>query len=214
MNFQALYLEVETIRFSSAQQTQVQRWLNHRYAELWDSEEWIFKYAKANVTATSGSDQITNLPSDFGLPIGLWRDDGYPLIWMPPRDFYNLYLTLDGLKDTGDPQHFTMIDQTITVGPISNATTSSYTLAYERDWVPLVNDGDYPLIPAAYHYLLVTGALSEGLRLFNDFTWEFQEQAWVNGIQAMKERWLIDQRGQVNTWGRDEIEALPTAWGV
>ena len=75
-------------------------------------------------------------------------------------------------------------------------------------------DTDIPLIPAAHHYLLVSGAMSEGLRLYNDFTWEFQEQAFLAGIQEMRREWLADQRGEAGVWGKDHVEVMPTFfWG-
>lgn len=208
-----LITEVQAIRFNgtSPSSTQIQRWLNDRYAALWNADEWIFKYAKASVSVTDGSASVSSLPTDFGIPIGMWRADGYPLLYRPPRDFFNLYA---GATDTGSPQFFTALNQAITVGPISNETSSTYTLVYQKRLTALVATTDTPAIPAEHHYLLVTGALSMGLRLFNDFTWEFQEQAWQQGIQEMRREWLVDQRGEVEVWGRDQIESLPTAWGV
>lgn len=212
MTFSQLVAEVETLRFNSAQSTSIQRWINDRYAALWNADEWIFKYAQvANLTTTAGSNALGNIPSDFGMALGLWRDDGYPILYAPPRDFFN---TWQASTQQGSPQQFTVIDQTITLGPIADGSLNTYSMVYEKRLTPLVADGDIPAIPSQHHYLLVTGALSMGLRLYNDFTWEFQEQAWQSGIQEMRREWLNDQRGEVPQWGRDQVEALPTAWGV
>lgn len=215
MTFADLYNEVINLRFSGADSTrttQTQRWVNHALARIWNADEWIFKYGTASVAVTSGSSTVSSIPADFGMAIGLWRADGYPVLYRPIRDFEDLYLSLT--SDTGAPQHFMVVDQAITVGPISNETSSTYTLAYEKRLTNLSADSDTPALPAQHHYLIVTGALSEGLRLMNDFTWEFQEQAFLQGIQDMRKEWLVDQRGEVTNWGRDQIEALPTAWGT
>lgn len=211
MSFSDICEEVRSIRFSSNESTSIQRWVNDRYAALWNADEWIFKYGKSNVTATTGSSAITDLPSDFGIAIGLWRADGMPLRWMAPRAFENLY---QGATDTGAPSFFTIIDQTIIVGPTSNETSSDYLLLYEKRMTPLVNDGDIPAIPSQHHYLLVIGAMALGLAMYNDFTFQFMDSRWQQGIAEMRQEWLADQRGEVAQWGRDDVEALPTFWGV
>ena len=212
MSFSDLVTEVENLRFNSAQSTQIQRWINDRYAALWNADEWTFKYGQATgLTTTANSTVLGNLPSDFGMSLGIWRDDGYPVLYVPPRDFFN---TWAASTQTGSPQQFTVINQAITLGPAAMDSLNTYSMVYEKRLTPLVNDADLPAIPSQHHYLLVTGALSMGLRLYNDFTWEFQEQAWQTGIQEMRQEWLNDQRGENTVWGRDEVEALPTAWGV
>lgn len=211
MSFSDLVTEVETIRFSAAQSTQIQRWINDRYAALWNSEEWIFKYATDAVTVTTGSSAVSGLASDVGIPIGFWRADGYPLHYLPPRDFFNIYA---GATDTGAPAYYTMLNQAITVGPISNETSATYTLAYQKRLTALVADSDTPAIPAEHHYLLVYGALYTGLALYNDFTFQFSKELWDQGIAEMKREWLVDQRGEATVWGRDQVESLPTFQGV
>jgi hypothetical protein len=211
MTFAEICSEVQSLRFNSSQSSSIQRWVNDRYAALWNADEWIFKYAKANVTVTAGSNTVTALPADFGIALGMWRADGQPLSWMPPKDFENFY---QGSSDTGGPGFFTIINQTVLVGPTSNETSSTYLLLYEKRMTPLVADGDIPAIPAQHHYLLVTGALALGLALFNDFTFQFLETVWQQGIAEMRQEWLADQRGQVGQWGRDNVESLPSYWGV
>lgn len=212
MSFSDIVTEVERIRFSAAQSTSIQRWVNDAYASLWNTDEWIFKYGRvSNLTVTAGSTTLSGLPTDFGICLGLWRDDGLPLSYRAPRDFFNIYA---GSTTAGSPQFFTIVNQAITVEPIPDTSVSTYSMVYEKRLTPLVADGDIPAIPSMHHYLLVTGAMRIGLRLYNDFTWAFQEQAWQQGIQEMRREWLNDQRGEVTQWGRDDVEALPTAWGA
>lgn len=211
MTFAQICSEVQSIRFDAGQSDSIKRWVNQRYAALWGAEEWTFKYAKANVTATTGTNTITNLPTDFGIATGLWRADGFPLRYMPPKAYENLY---QGATDTGAPEFYTVINGSIYLGPTSNETSSSYLVLYEKRLTALVNDSDTPAIPAERHYLLVIGALALGLALYNDFTYQFIEQEWQQGIAEMKQEWLVDQRGDVTQWGRDDVEALPTFWGV
>lgn len=211
MTFEEIVSEVESLRFDSNMSGSIQRWVNDRYAALWNADEWIFKYAQTPVTVTTGSSNVTGLPSNFGIALGLWRADGFPLRWIPPIAYFNLY---EGATDTGSPNFYTIIDQSILVGPVSNETSSSYTLFYEKRLTSLVNDSDVPAIPEQHHYLLVYGALALGLALVNDFTFQFMDEKWQQGIAEMRQEWLNDQRGSVAQWGKDDVEALPTFWGV
>ena len=211
MQFSDLVTEVRTLRFDTSYDTSIKRWINDRYAALWNTDEWTFKYAKTTVTVTSGSASVTGLPADFGVAVGLWRADGYPLRYMAPKAYENTYA---GATDTAAPTFYTIINASILVGPVSNETSSSYTLLYEKRLTPLVADGDVPAIPSQHHYLLVVGALALGLAVVNDFTFQFQEQRWQEGVQEMRRDWLADQRGDSLQWGRDEVETLPTMWNV
>lgn len=211
MTYSDICSEVQSLRFGSAESASIKHWVNDRYAALWNADEWIFKYAKANVTATTGSTLISNLPSDFGIVLGLWRADGMPLVWMPPKQFEDLY---QGATDSAAPAFYTVINQVIYVGPTSNETSTSYLLLYEKRLTLLSADADVPAIPSEHHYLLVVGALALGLALHNDFTYQFMDGKWQQGIEEMRREWLADNRGDVSQWGRDSLEALPTFWGV
>lgn len=212
MSVSDMITEVKNLRFSNGDSTQIQRWINDRYAMLWNMEEWIFKYAKvSNIGVTNGSTAVSSLPTDFGIALGFWRADGFPLRWMPPKNYQNLYY---GATDTGSPEFYTAINQSLLVGPPSNETSSTYSLLYEKRLTALVNSSDTPAIPAEHHYLLPIGACALGCALNNDFTYQFLEQQWQEGIAAMRQEWLNDQRGDVTQWGRDDVEALPTFWGV
>lgn len=211
MTLADLIAEVQGLRFTNGNATQITRWINDRYAALWGTDEWTFKYAQTAVTATDGDNQLSGIPSDFGIALGVWRADGVPMRWVPPKAFEDLYT---GSSSTGGPEFYTIIDQTIYVGPTSNETSSSYTLLYQRRLTPLVLPTDVPVIPPERHYLLVTGALAFGLMLNNDFTYQFLQQGWQQGIDEMRREWLNDQRGDSAVWGRDTVEALPTAWGI
>lgn len=212
MNFSQITQEVQNIRFNSGQTSSIQQWINNRYAALWGQEEWTFRYATVqNLTVTQGSTSLGNLPTDFGIPIGLWRDDGYPVIYMSPREFWNVYA---GATDQGAPQFYTVENNTILLGPNPNVSSTTYTSKYERRFTPLVSDSDVPLLPSSCHYHLVIGALALGLQIYQDFTWQFMEERWQEAIQEMKREWLNDQRGEVRQWGRDGVEALPTYQGI
>jgi hypothetical protein len=211
MTFSDLVGEVRSLRFDSSMDASIKQWINQAYATVWNADEWTFKYATSAVTVTTGSTQVSGLPADFGIALGLWRADGYPLRWMTPKDYDNLYY---GALDTGAPTFFTIINGSIFVGPTSNETSASYNLLYEKRLTPLTADADEPAIPAQHHYLLVTGALSLGLALVNDFTYQFMEGKFQEGIQDMRKEWLNDQRGDVAQWGRDSLETLPSFWGI
>ncbi len=211
MMFSDLYGDVLALRFngtsaSAAQQTQAKRAVNHALARIWNAAEWTFKEGNDAVTATAGSAALSGLASDFGVARALYTDDGTRLRYLTPRQFYNAY---GGTAPTGTPESYTIINQAITVSPTPTVTSTAYLLVYEKRLTNLTADGDIPTIPAQHHYLIVDGALSHMLRLYNDFTWQFQEQAFLSGINDMRTEWLADERGEPVVWGRDTVEDRP-----
>jgi len=200
LTYKQIQDEVISLRFSESDRASVKNWINIRLAEVWSMEEWLFRRASASVSVTSGSTGITNVPSTFGTAHRLYRSDGIALRYIEPADYYDIYANQ---LQTGTPVDYTIINQTFLVGPVSGDTASDYLLLYEKRLTPLVADTDVPLLPGEYHYMLVPGAISFGMGLKSDFTFQFVEMGWQAAIASMRHEYLVDQRGESVQWGAD-----------
>lgn len=196
MNFVELQNElcaVPAARFKAAQRDSIKRWINYRYAQLWDVEEWSFRKAVVNATVTGGT---FTAPSDFAAPRGLWDASGNRLAYLEPRDFYTLHLPA---VSAGTPGIFTVVDGQVILDPTTDS--GSFPLWYDRACTPLAADGDVPQFPSQHHYILVHGATATGSVQVNDFTYQFAEQQWQNGIDVMRREYLADQSEETQQWG-------------
>ena len=171
----------------------VKTYINHRYGWILALEEWSFLNDTASVTVTAGSQTVSNLPSDFGIPIGLWDSDGNPLQAMSDwRRFQDLYNA--NLGDTGTPEAYTVIGSTLLVGPVPDTTATDYLLAYELEGAAMVADGDTPIIPSLFHVALIHGGRAEAMKMQHNPTWQAVEQDFLASIDAMRRRYLVGVR--------------------
>lgn len=207
LDLQNELISVPAARFKETQRASVMRWLNLAYAKLWVLDDWTFRQATGSPTVTAGSSTVGSVPTDFSNSLGFWRADGCELNYLKPRAFYNRYA---GQTTTGKPSDFTVVNGAVSVGPVSNET-ATYTLLYGRAAPELDDDGDVPLIPDKFHYLLVHGATIVGLVQEQDFTYQFQAGQWQEGVQTMQMEYLDDQRGQPAQFGSYDH---PSAWAL
>lgn len=173
--------------FSESQRSDAKRWVNFRYSWVWDIAEWSFTFGTATVTVTGGT--VTNMPADFAAARAVIASDGTQLVALTDyRDYADAYIGTSA-PNVANPEAFTVLGNSILVGP--TGTSGTFTLVYEKTATPLVNDGDVPAIPAAYHLALVHGAKAEGFKLnavpslADSFDADFQA-----AITAMKAKYL------------------------
>lgn len=121
-------------RFSEDDRASAKEWINFVYGQIWGLEEWTFKSATALVTVTAGSQVVTDLPADIGIPHLLQNSQGTPLAFIDWREFQLRYYGWQGpqlayewtVQNEG-------IGAQVFVGPPSNETSSAYQLLYERE---------------------------------------------------------------------------------
>lgn len=279
-------------RFNEGRRADCKEWINYVYRSLWDADEWTFKQTTAQVQITAGSQQVSSLPPDMGVPHGLFNTNGVPLNWLDWRQFQIMHNSESG---TGVPYDFTFygqasFDSQLLVGPTSSET-ALYTLLYEREpgYLPtttlqgsvtlpagtltvadtghasntggtillggvggrtvnytgvsgnqltgctggdgvftagavvayrspqaglLFNDTDMPTLPPDFHQLLVFAALAIGQSTENDYSLYLSDDRVQQGLDAMRRRYLVDQRGQLEQWGSYAYGHLNTggAW--
>lgn len=199
MTFREITDECIALRFEEPQRGQIKNWINNRYAALWGMFDWTFRRAEATCSLTAGTATLNGLPGDFGVSFGVWLGDGTRLEYLEPDDYNDLFY---GVTDTGAPYKYTVFNQVITVGPIPATADGAVTIRYERRLTPLIDDSDLPMIPTEHHYVLVPGALSMGLALYNDFTYQFIESMWQEGIQTLQRDYLIEALPEI-VWKAD-----------
>lgn len=172
--------------------------LNYRYGEMLELEEWAFLRARASVTLDTGT---VTAPADMGLPWNMYFADGSgELAQLGLDDFHDAYLG----QPPGVPEAFTVFGATLLIGP---APDSSYpaTLLYQSQPPWLADDEVPPVIPAEAHEGLVAGAQAFALELENDPTGGPLEARYQRTIDAMRRRYLTAGRGVVDRVPRDPL---------
>lgn len=176
-------------RFDETKREEAKDWINSRYGRVWAQEAWTFKLQSFSLSLAQGA-QSTAL-TGIQRVHSVW-DAVSPSYWTMnpkrPEDFH-YFATLSG----GIPAEYTVLNGTLHLShPASSART--YTVIGEAAFEPLVDDGDEPLLPEEFHYMLVHGAASEGLRLENDPTWQGFEQDYQANLADMKNAYLTSVR--------------------
>lgn len=190
MNFLELQNFVLSDRFDETQRNDVKKWLNHRYGRIWAQEAWTFKYTIATIStaindtsaAATGLQRIHSL-WDSSVSPGYTGMDA-----IRPEDFYGW-----ATRSPQIPAGYTVIGSTVYFDrPMSSART--FTAVGELAFDRLVDDADTPLLPEEFHETLGHGAISEGLRLEQDPTWQAAEEDFKAGIEDMKKAYLTSVR--------------------
>jgi hypothetical protein len=101
-----------------------------------------------------------------------------------PEDYLSWASGSGGVADG-----FTIINNTIHLNR-PYTTASTFIAIGELAFVPLLNDSDEPLLPEEFHMAPVHGAISEGLRLENDPSWEAAEADLQTSIMDMRKSYL------------------------
>lgn len=121
-------------RFNESTRPSAKEWINYVYGQIWGLEEWTFKPVTAPVSVTAGSQAVSNVPADFGIPHGLLNAQGVPLQFLDWREFQVRHY---GETETAQPYEWTVVGEgaaaQVLVGPLSNETSAAYLLLYERE---------------------------------------------------------------------------------
>jgi hypothetical protein len=204
MTFLQLQNAVMSDRFDEPQRGDVKTWLNSAYWQLWTLEEWTFRYRTTNVTVTVGSKNVTGAPSNLGVIRSFSRRDGELITPLTQTEYERLYYDQTQTW-TGYPCHYTVINGSVLVGPASSETASDYLIVDERAYTSLANDGDTAAIPEGSELALVFKASATGLKLQNDYTWQFHEQDYQEQLDALRRGYLVDRRDQNASYAADPL---------
>lgn len=205
LTFLELQAAVMGDRFRENQRGDVKSWINSTYWSAWSAERWTFRYATDLVTVTAGSNAVSGIAADVERVDSFQTSTGVRLQYLNPRrfevDYYNAVS-----PSTGAPEAYTIIAGAVYVGPVSSESRSDYLMTYEKAYTALVNDGDVPLLPEGSQFsVLVFGAQALGLKLQNDFTWQFAEQTYMAGMDALRSDYLSDESDDDSVYPADPI---------
>lgn len=190
MTFLELQTDVMADRFDSSRLASVKGWINYRYGRLWAGEDWTFKYAVVsyNVALNQSSVALNTIQR----PIAVWDTTISPSYQPMPAERPEVFYS-GASRAASIPARFTVIGTNLILDrPASRATTLQ--VLGELAFVPLVADGDIPLIPSEFHMMLSHGASAEGLRERNDPFWQDKEASFAAAYQDMKRGYLSSVR--------------------
>ena len=182
--------KVLTDRFDESKRSDAKQWLNHRAGRLWAQQPWTFKLGIVTLNVSQGafSASMGTLQRILSLRDSTISPDYTAMRAIRPED-YHAYAT----QTSNVPYGFTVIGNTVYFErPLSSART--FVVVGELKYVDLVNDSDVSDFPEEFHFTLVHGARSEGLREENDPTWEGAEEDYKAGIEDLKQSYLVSVR--------------------
>ena len=191
MNFLELQDEVISDRFGADRRGKVKNWINYRYGRLWAAEDWGFKKQSTTLVAAGGVSSVasTGIGDIISFSDITQGTGNYPLMSYFQDEFYEHSVTTAAV-----PSAYTKIGDTIYFNSVL-PTTMTFRVLSKIPFTPLSQDSDVPLIPVEFHYLLVVGAASEGLRQENDPSWQGEEDDYQQGVEDMKSEYISSGRG-------------------
>lgn len=206
MNFLELQNEVIATRFRDGQRDHVKRWINFRYQWVNALADWPWLAPMSEtVTYTSPLD----LDSDVIRVLNVHdTDNDSELKYMALIDFRRYYSD----SDTGStPETYTLDASTsggmrLMLGPPDSATGSLEVIFQARP-AELSDDAESPVWPTAYHFALVLGATSTGLKIENDPTWEALETEFLAAIDTMRTEVLPPLQPEPRQYGRELFDS-------
>lgn len=178
--------------------TQQNGFINAAYREVHSQMRWPFLE-----TINTGLSTVAGTAS-YTPPMTDWRNvDAIRLTWAtdPTQNAPIEYLSPQDLFDKqardqtpATPIYWTMYASQIWFYPIPDQVYQA-TIYYIKEPVDLSADGDIPLIPVAYHDVLVAGAITR--IAFRQRDWiglELWTSKYADGLSKLKEEYLVRQR--------------------
>lgn len=223
MTFKEIQDAVLADTFDESKRASVKNWINGKYTELCDLDDWTFMRAVANVSVSVNSATVSGVPADFAVANALLDQYGCPLEKMGNvEEFVRRYMD-STTSSPAQPEAFCVFgspatfdggsfgdgdfgggEGLIAVGPTSNVASSTFRLLYERAAPTLVIDADVPILPAGYHLAVVAGARAFGCRL-SGMTAEAEEadaefRSAVDALRRKYRRAINNRSPQVSAY--------------
>lgn len=214
ISFRDLQSSVLKNGFNDNDRGDAKNWINARYGWLYQLKRWTFRKDAATVTLTAGSSALANVPAFMGQPETLQLSDGRklsPLSWTAFDSHY-----FGSSVAPGTPEAYTIVNGTISVGPVPLVTDAACRLKFWRGLChldvdgnvaagPMVEDTDYPALPAETHQWLVPGSKVSGLKLSNIPAITDLEGELAHAVEALSTYYLEDIRDAVRQMPRDPL---------
>lgn len=169
--------------------------LNAAYRRVVAYKRWPFMEAEGTVTATVGQGNVSLAALTTLLSIDSIRlasGTQYPEVSY--RDPETVKAALHADRDNGTPVWWTYYDDQLWLYPRPDLAYT-VTVQYILDPPDLSADGDTPIIPAAYHDLLVWGAISDIAFRERDYTGQaVADQKYARLLREMEGSYHLRQR--------------------
>lgn len=209
MEFFELQTKVLDTRFREARRPQAKDWINWRYTWVNAQADWPWQAPAQQDFDIAGNELAVGVNVSRILNVRDVTNDS-DLKYLAGVEFKRMYSETD---TASTPETYTLdTDDTgavvLKLGPPS-AETTTVEIAFTRRPLMLVADTDVPLWPENYHYLLVLGAASTGLKIENDPTWEALETEFLAGLDTMKTDILPPHQPEPRQYGRELTDAWP-----
>jgi hypothetical protein len=210
VDFQDIYQEVFNRGFhylddSGTELARVKQWVNDAYSEICEIEDWPFLETTATGNAPLALTRCRNVESVVN------TTDGIPLTWAPRRWVIDIF----GTVPAGTPRWWYLewsATDTATVNVAPTAVDGLSVRLFQHP-VALSADGDTPVIPARFHWLIVEGAVAKAYRDADQYQ-EAQavEMRLAEGINSMRTQLLQQGKPSPNLMTIEE-QALQTPTG-
>lgn len=199
LTFKSIVDQVLQDGFSESKRSSAKEWVRFRHSWLWNLEQWTFRYGTSSVTFTSSSQTVGGVPTDFKIAIVLYDGQGNRLRSVPDmRAFFDGY-NQNLHNGSGSPESFTVVDDSILVGPNGDGTTGF--LVYEKKQPTLTDDDDETGLPDGFDLALVHGGKAEGFKLANVPLWQGFDDDFTAAANAMRRDYLVGVRGSFQQFG-------------
>lgn len=208
MTFKEMQDDLVNQRFGENKRDQTKTWLNTRMGMIWAMAEWPFKKTDRETAAVDASGVVT-MPSTFRRMNWMETADEGRIFYQTPAEFRATWGA--GNADSGSaPVNYTVLNGVAYVRPHG---ASSVYIAYDRKMCHLANgttltagimdsDNDEPVWDEEFHHVLVSGAMSTGLKIENDPTWESLEAEFGMIVAWMREEYLPPDGAETKQFGR------------
>lgn len=198
MNLGQLKQQLQDLGYGSDTAAQQLDFINATYREIHSRERWPFLEAIDQTQST-----VAGTPA-YTPPMANWRNidairldqpaaqNYFSMDYMDPQSFFDAQ-HLDQ-NFTGMPEVWTMYASQVWFYPIPDAAyrVSYYYIAEPAD---LASDSDVPLIPVAFHDVLVAGALVRSAQRQRDYlTEEIWQSKYADSIRHLEEEYKLRQR--------------------
>jgi hypothetical protein len=198
-------------------------WINNAYFSIVDyaienANECDWLEQEANLVSSTGQEILTNTPSNIAKIIGLWGNAAggvnSQVVYLPRDEFFERKYSGD-VNNEVLAEVYTYFAQKVRVYPHPANSTATYRLIYIANPSPLTINSVIPM-PERYHHLIITGALLNGYRQFDNAEQiQATEPLFKAGIEQMvkdlanKSYATSDLHGEPNSLGsmRQEVRA-------
>lgn len=203
MNFLEMQNFVLGERFDSNQRDEVKNVLNTVYGLSWNSNQFDFRHAEANVSVVSGNPDLQDMPTDLGPIQTLVTGTGLRVDYQTPRQFFQYS---QNVTETSSPSIYTRLGDILKLAPTPDTSATDWVVAYERRLTFMVEDADIPNWPAEHRYgVLVQGARAQMLAGENDPTFDAPQGYSEQSLTACVRDYISDRRFSLLQYGRDNV---------